>query len=49
MGVSAEVWNKILSDTEQHMPEMRARCESDVKGLEALYKRTRHLIRDIKR
>lgn len=49
MGVSAERWNEILSDVDVHMPEMRSRCESDVKGLEALYKRTRHLIRDIKR
>jgi len=28
---------------------MVARCESDAKGLEALYKRTKHLIMDIKR
>jgi len=49
MGVSASVWSDILNDVEGQMPEMIARCESDVKGLEALYKRTRHVVRDLKR
>lgn len=49
MGVSADVWNQIASDPETHMPTMIDRCESDVKGLENLYERTKHLIRDIKR
>ena len=48
MGVSAEVWNKILSDTSAQMPLMIKRCESDTAGLQALYKRCKHLIRDIK-
>ncbi len=48
MGVSAEVWNEILADPKGQLPEMIARCESDVRGLEALYKQTKHLIRDIK-
>lgn len=49
MTVSAEDWNRILADTEGTMKTMVKRCESDTKGLEALYKRTKHLIRDIKR
>ena len=48
MSVSAEVWNMILQDPQKHMPKMRRRCESDAAGLEALYRRTNHLIRDIK-
>ena len=48
MSVSAEVWNKILADPDRWMPKMIKRCESDVAGLEALYRRTSHLIRDIK-
>lgn len=48
MSVSADVWNGIVRDIDKHMPTMVKRCESDTKGLEALYKKTRHLIRDIK-
>ncbi len=48
MSVSAEVWNRILADPRKEMPEMIERCESDVAGLEGLYRRTKHLIRDIK-
>lgn len=47
--VSAEVWNRILHDTRGQMKEMISRCESDCAGLEALYKKTRHLIKEIKR
>lgn len=49
MTVSAEVWNQILADPGRYMPKMVARCESDAAGLEGLYNRTKHLIRDIKR
>ena len=49
MTVSADVWNRILADTKKEMPLMIQRCESDVKGLEALYMRTKHLVSDIKR
>jgi hypothetical protein len=49
MTVSASVWSDILHDVDGHMPKMISRCESDVKGLESLYKRTRHVIRDLKR
>lgn len=48
MTVSAEVWNRILHDTQKEMKTMIARCESDTEGLENLYRETRHLIRDIK-
>jgi hypothetical protein len=48
MSVSAEVWNKILANPKKEMPKMIRRCESDAAGLEALYRRTNHLIRDIK-
>lgn len=49
MSVSAEVWNRILSNTEAEMGTMVKRCESDTAGLESLYKKARHLIRDIKK
>lgn len=49
MGVPAGVWSEILSDTSGKLMEtMVRRCESDTRGLEALYRRTRHLIRDVK-
>lgn len=47
MSVSASDWSDMPSNTEELMPTMIRRCESDVRGLEALYKRTRHLIKDI--
>ena len=47
MSVSASDWSDMPSRTEEIMPTMIKRCESDVKGLEALYKRTKHLIKDI--
>lgn len=49
MSVGADVWNDILYKTEETMKQMVDRCESDVAGLEGLYKRTRHLYKDIKR
>ena len=48
MSVSANMWNKVLANIGQAMPVMIKRCESDTRGLEALYKRTRHLIKDVK-
>jgi uncharacterized protein YprB with RNaseH-like and TPR domain len=48
MSVSAEQWNRVLSDPVNHMPQMVKRCESDTEGLEALYMRTRHLVKDIR-
>lgn len=49
MGVSAEVWNKVLANPKKEMPKMIARCESDTEGLQALYNHGKHLIRDITR
>jgi len=49
IGVSAEVWNKVLADPKTHMPTMIRRCESDVRGLQGLYGKTKHLIREIQR
>ncbi len=49
MTVGADVWNDVLNNTKSAMRTMIQRCESDVAGLEALYDRTRHLIREIKR
>lgn len=49
MTVGADTWNEIVRDTQAAMPTMIKRCESDVKGLQDLYEKTKHLIRDIKR
>lgn len=48
MTVSAEAWNEVLMDPKAAIATMVKRCESDTAGLQALYKRTHHLIRDIK-
>lgn len=42
-------WNEVLAAPKKMLPRMVERCESDVMGLEALYNKTKHLIRDIKR
>jgi uncharacterized protein YprB with RNaseH-like and TPR domain len=49
MGVSASVWADLPFKLKEDLPVLVDRCESDVAGLEALYKKTRHLIREIKR
>ena len=49
MTVTAELWNKVLYDFDIAMTTLVKRCESDTAGLEALYKKTKHLIADIKR
>ena len=49
MGVSADVWASISRNPKKYMPEMIERCESDCKGLQDLYDKTKHLIKDIKR
>lgn len=48
MSVSADEWNNVLADPQKSMKTMIKRCESDCSGLEALYLRTNHLIKDIK-
>lgn len=47
MSVSANTWAEIASNPEG-LKIMRKRCESDCAGLEALYRKTKHLIADIK-
>jgi hypothetical protein len=50
MTVTPNVWSEIVGDpTGPHMKTMVARCESDVKGLEQLYEKPKHLIREIKK
>lgn len=46
MSVSAEEWNKVVAGGS--LKTMIERCESDTEGLESLYKKTRHLIKDLK-
>jgi len=48
MSVSADAWSEMGFNIDKHLPTMIKRCESDVSGLEDLYKRTRHLIKEIK-
>ena len=49
MSVSADEWNRVLANPARAMRTMVKRCESDTLGLQSLYIRTRHLIRDITR
>jgi len=49
MSVSASVWSELPFKMKEHLPVLIERCESDVEGLEALYKRTRHLIMDVRK
>lgn len=49
MGVSQHVWSEMGYKLGTHMPTMVQRCESDCEVLESIYKKTRHLIKDIKR
>jgi RNase H-like protein len=49
MTLSPDEWNAVQRDPRTHMPILIERCESDVAGLEALYKRTRHLVAEISR
>ncbi len=48
MTVSADEWNEVLANPRKAMPTMIRRCESDTLGLQALYLRTRHLVKDIR-
>jgi hypothetical protein len=48
MSVGADAWSEMGFKMDDHLPKMIERCESDAAGLEDLYRRTRHLIKDIK-
>ena len=47
MTVSADEWNRVLAHPERAMRTMVKRCESDTLGLQSLYIRTRHLIKEV--
>lgn len=47
MDMSPQEWNDVLSNPRKAIKRMVERCESDVVGLEGLYKRTRHLIANV--
>ena len=49
MSVSADEWNEVLANPARAMKTMVKRCESDTLGLQSLYLRTKHLIKDIKK
>ena len=49
MTVGAEKWNQIIAAYEENRALMRRRCESDTKGLEGLYNRTKHLVINVTR
>lgn len=50
MTVGADVWNEVIQDPKgPAMKTMIERCESDVVGLQGLYEKTKHVIREIKR
>jgi uncharacterized protein YprB with RNaseH-like and TPR domain len=49
LGVSQNVWSEMAFRVDKHMPTMVQRCESDCEVLEALYDKTKHIIKEIKR
>ena len=49
MDMSPEDWNEVVANPVKNMKKMVARCESDVTGLQGLYERTKHIVREIKR
>src|SRR5574342_226156 len=46
MSVSPNVWATMASEPDISLPIIIERCESDVEGLEAMYNKTKHLIRE---
>lgn len=48
VGVSPNVWSEMAFNMDKHLPQMIARCESDCAVLEDVYKKTRHLVKEIK-
>jgi len=49
MSVSPDVWASALKAPEANLKKLRARCNSDVTGLEQLYERMKHLVANITR
>lgn len=48
MTLAPGVWNDVLHSADG-LEKLKRRCASDVRGLEGLYKRTRHLIGEVTR
>lgn len=48
MDMTPDEWNQVLVDPKR-LERMVQRCESDVRGLQGLYERTKHIVHDIKR
>lgn len=49
MDMDPDTWNRVLAEPGKELRLMERRCASDTAGLEALYRRTRHVIKDITR
>lgn len=49
MGVGSQAWSEMAFKMDEHMPTMIKRCESDCAVLEDVYRKTRHLLKDIKK
>ena|SRR2546422_3960958 len=47
MTLSADVWNQVCSNFDETIGTLVKRCESDVRGLEVLYDRCKHLQRNV--
>jgi uncharacterized protein YprB with RNaseH-like and TPR domain len=47
MDVDPGEWNRVVESGD--LRKMKARCESDVEGLRGLYRKAKHLVRDITR
>lgn len=47
MGVSPNVWSRVSRNPRKYLPKLKARCISDVVGLEAAYKRLKSLVENI--
>lgn len=48
MNLEPDVWDRAASDDKEALALLKQRCEADCIGLEQLYLKTRHLIRDLK-
>jgi hypothetical protein len=48
MSVNQDAWSEMAFNMKKHLPTMIKRCESDCAVLEDVYKKTRHLIKDLK-
>lgn len=49
MDMDPDTWNRVLADPAKELRLMEKRCASDTAGLEALYRRTRHIIKEVSR